>query len=498
MFAVVRILLASVVFLAAVGFAPPAPAQEAVQDPPAPAPATAPAESAVDPGSVQREALFDIAFHALATGNLDLAEQAFGQAADLPGDVAKSAVAASFVERVRRLRATRPAPPHAPAGSGRAPAVPPLLGAGPDDRASGNDTAGRDRSGHVPLLLTTSVLGLAAYGWMLPTALGVPQDKTFLGLYMLAASASFAIPYLTTATTPVSSAQANLAFYGGTRGLWHGLLFSAIFAGNLSFDQRPRGFAGSMLVGSLTEAYGGYLLANRVDMTPGQARTIAVGGDAGFVLGMSTGFLLGLDRNGDGFDDAQAMIDAKARRMAAATFLGAVGGLTAGYFYGRHSDHTWGDGEVLRATATLGALYGMTVADLLDWKPGDRDGQRGFFGLLMLGMAGGLVVGDRLVSTTDFSVGQSLIIDVATVAGGLGALGVTVLLGNSGGTEKPLLVATSLGGALGFGLSYWAFHGAAESKATARLTSALGATRLAVLPLVGDKGQKGVSLAGAF
>src|SRR5438552_3138840 len=92
----------------AVGPAPAIPAAPAAADPPPPPapappapPAAAPPAAAppADPYQLRREALFDIAFAALASGRLELAKQSFDAAAALPGDPVRASVAASFADR---------------------------------------------------------------------------------------------------------------------------------------------------------------------------------------------------------------------------------------------------------------------------------------------------------------------------------------------------------------------------------------------------------------
>src|SRR6185295_10816383 len=114
-----------------------------------------------------------------------------------------------------------------------------------------------------------------------------------------------------------------LAFYGGTRGAWHGLLLGSLFAGILSPDHHFGAWNASMLLGSVAGTVGGYGLAAGDRLTPGQARTIAAVGDFGLLSGFGAGFLLKLDRKDSG--------DAEARGMAAAGLLGTTAGLAGGY-----------------------------------------------------------------------------------------------------------------------------------------------------------------------
>jgi hypothetical protein len=419
-----------------------------------------------------REAFFDRAVEALVSGALDVAELRFAQAAALPGDPVRSAVATSFGERVRRLRVEK-------------------------DRAAAKAAASpkeRETSGRVPLLGTTTLLGLGLYGWTLPETLNVDGGgRPYIGLYMLTAGSAFVVPYFLTRGKTVTPGQANLSFYGGTRGMYHGVLLSALVGGNLGPNAQYRLWTGSLLAGSLVELWAGYQLASRLGMTAGQARTIAVGGDFGLGFGFAMGALAGLHHT-DHSDDARA------RGMAATGFFGAAAGMGAGYLLGQRRNNTWGDGEVMRASGLLGLWMGATANYLLDWDPRESSGSdKAFFATLMLPTMGGLVAGDVLVKDANFSVGQSLLVDLSMVAGGLGGAGITYLVvGDSVDSLDPFFISSAAGALLGFGVSAWAFRDTAEGKSVAWLSRKLAAPQVAVLPLIGRAGERGVAVGGMF
>ena len=73
------------------------------------------------------------------------------------------------------------------------------------------------------LVIGSSILGLAFYDWALPASSDL-NDKEAVAAGMFAAAASFFGPYLATRGTQVSAGEANLALYGGTRGIPHGIL----------------------------------------------------------------------------------------------------------------------------------------------------------------------------------------------------------------------------------------------------------------------------------
>jgi hypothetical protein len=208
-------------------------------------------------------------------------------------------------------------------------------------------------------------------------------------------------------------------------------------------------------------------------------------GDFGLGLGFGTGFLLDFD----GSDKTQ---DQRARRMGGAGLVGAAVGLTSGYLLAHRRDNTWGDGEVLRMAGLLGAWSGFTIADVTD------AGKKPGIGVVMVGGLLGLGVGDQLVVPTDFSVGQSLLVDLASVAGALAAAGTLYLVSPENWSEKPFIFASAIGGIGGFGLSYWALKGRAEDSATAALTRTFAGGTVSLLPLVGGRGERGLTIIAGF
>ena len=448
---------------------------------PAP-PAAAPGEDAApaDPFAAQRDVLFDIALRALVAGDLLQAEHAFTVAAGLGGDPAARSVAASFAARVRALRIARLASP--PPGS---------MNPGPRSAASSTGPGAvpaPDNAGHVPFLLTTTALGLGLYGWTLPGALGVHANeapRTFLGLYMLGAAGSFALPFFATHGDNVSAGQANLAFYGGTRGAYLGQLLAALISGDVSSSNRYGTFAGSLLAGSVLGLTTGMVIADRSRMSPGQAHTTGVIGDFGLGMGFGFAFLFG-------FDDSEQTRDSQARRIGGTALLGTSAGLVGGYWLGLHRDNTWGDAEVMRASGLCGVLAGITVAD------GLNTGKQASAATLMVAGALGAVVGDRLVVNTDFTVGQSIVVDLSTVAGGLASAGLLYLVSPVGWSERPFLLAGTLGAGGGLAVSYLAFSSHTAGAAANGAARDPENLRFSLLPMLGFAGVRGITLSGGF
>jgi hypothetical protein len=457
-----------------------------------------PDDPAADPHAIRREALFDVAVGALAAGNLDVAERAFVDAAAVPGDPTRAAVAASFAERVRRLRERRAqeTPINTPRAAATAPGVPVTAGTlstRPVRRPVGLAATSADRGARAPLVGITTLLGLALYGWTLPTALGISDEsaRPFVGVYLLTAASSFAVPYFVTRRANITPGQANVAFYGGTRGAWHGVFAGALITGNLSPDRRYRAWTASLLLGSLVELGGGLVLATRAEMSAGQVRTMGALGDFGLLWGLGTGFFFKLHQ--------KETADQQARGMAAAALVGSAAGLTGGYLLARRRDNTWGDGEVMRMAGLVAGLTGLGFVDLFD-REVDFD-RRAAPAVAVTTSALGVLAGDYLVRRTDFTVSQSMLIDLSAVSGALGAAGLAYLLlpERTENTDPPLVIAAGLGGTAGFALAYWALADKARPAPDPLRARGAQIPRLSVLPMFGGAGGgQGLALAGTF
>jgi hypothetical protein len=418
--------------------------------------------------------LIDEGLLAVRDGDLARAEFLFTRAAVEAPTAPLRATATLLAQRVRAL-------------AGRAPAPRTGGGGGDDDLATATPGAAR-----AMVLVTTTALGLAAWGWTVPIALGIDNEgsesRGFLGLYMLTAASSFAVPFFWTRAQPPTLGQANLAFYGGTRGVAYGLVFSLLLLGDSgdgAFDGRLR--AGSILLASVGGLVGGSLWARQAPMSAGQARTTAVVGDLGLGAGLLAGVL---------FSGADEDFDQAEQRVTGATGLaGAALGVAGGRWFSLRRDNSWGDGEVMRAGGLYGVLLGATASMAGDY----TDSPRAMAATLLTGGALGLVGGDLLVRQTSFTVTGAVLVDLALLSGGLGGAGIFHLI-DGGDHDTGYFWSASAGAGLAAGLAYYSLR---DSSLGGHRDLASGAT-FTVLPLLpastgaAGPGLSGLSLAGRF
>lgn len=300
--------------------------------------------------------------------------------------------------------------------------------------ASGEATGAGGTHDAKPLFLASSwLMGLAFYGWAVPVLAEVEGGDSFAGVYLLTAGASTILPMLATHGQQVSDAAAVLWIYGSTRGIAHGAMVP--YLSEESPDSKAQ--LGCALGFSLAEGIAGFSFAQASHMRTGSAGTYVTGGDFGLLYGLGFADLANTDLGG----------------TATAMLLGSALGLAGARVLDVRRDYTYGDGAVMRMAGWVGGFAGVAAATIAGGSNRHDNG----VALAMAGGVVGLAIGDRLVSGTQFTFGQSVVVDVSTVAGGLMGLGVGFILpqGDSGEHQDEVLTtSSSIGTMLGFALGY--------------------------------------------
>lgn len=404
--------------------------------PPAPPPAPAPTASADAP---EVDARYSQAMTDFAAGSFADAAAGFDDVVAKTNDPGRKATATEMGKQARARISTVPAsgvggpPGVSPAGTGEAPPA-----GAPVDKPEDARLDQKSRDGRYVLLIGTTVMGLALYGPTLAVLAEDSSSKTEVGMYMLGAGSSFFVPYLLTRNEPVSWGMSDAWLYGSTRGALHGFFLLAL-AGNNSNPSDKEVFS-TLSLASLAEGTGFTLWAQGTHASAGLTNSMGGGSDfgIGFSLGLSSLVLP---------DDSLGL-----RWAGIAGLSGAAVGYGAGYWWGSLRNPTWGDATVLRTAGTLGAYVGAVPMIL-----GEVDNRQAWAATLMLGAAGGLVLGDRLLEGHDFTTGQGIVTELATLAGGLagGGLGYLVSPDNNDTAQMKIMATGAvLGAAGGFALTY--------------------------------------------
>jgi hypothetical protein len=279
------------------------------------------------------------------------------------------------------------------------------------------------------MLAATTWAGITLYGSSLPTAFNL-STRIAVGVYMLTAGSGFFIPYLLTKDEPVTYGQANLVYYGLSRGYAHGALFQVALQGN---DPSIESVNGTAFFVGIGESYFAYKAVKKWEIGNGAANLMVVYGDFGFLGSFAIANQLDLFESGSG--------------LATTVLAGSYVGLGIGYCLGKDGLLSAGDAEIIRTTTYLGAYLPLGI--LLEIKPHNS---KAFTTTMFLTGVAGAFVGHQLVKDHDFQFMQGAIVELGTLAGGLVGAGVGFMINN----ENPNWTVSSaaVGAMVSFGLMY--------------------------------------------
>jgi hypothetical protein len=433
--------------------APEAPAQPVVEEPPPPvppAPSPVPPAPAVD--SQEVVTLFDQAIEALIQGRFDAAARGFEEVARQSVELERRSAANELARQAqKRMQLT----PVASTKSGEGPAL--------ED----------EEDGRAAFLSTTIVLGLN-YGWMVPLILDVDDAKAFVGLSLLTAGAAFTVPYLLTKDDEITRGMATLGSSGAAFGFAHGALAYLTVVGIDDVETRP--LLATMLGTSMVEGTLGYIFAKDQKMSAARALALSSGSLWGLGLTGGTNFLLtGEDTN---------------PQVAYGTMLlGSAAGAYAGFRYEQARRPTDGDVSIVSYTGLLGGY--TALAPLL---AADVENPRVIAGSLMGGALLGLAGGDHLLKGRDYTRSAAGVISLGSLAGGLlGAGGAFLVTPEDGETATWIVTGSAAGAIGGLVLMLSAFDDGRPEPAADENGVAMQLT-----PIIGEQGETGLGLSGAF
>jgi hypothetical protein len=326
-----------------------------------------------------------------------------------------------------------------PEGSTGQPAAAPAAVSAADQNAANIAVEGDARWG---LVGVSTAAGLGFYGWLLPLSLNLQNPTQFAGVYLLTGAASFFIPFALTLNTPITWGAANMLYGGAFHGPGHAQAFLSLInyqedINNFTFQPRA---AVSLLFGA-AEMAGGVLWANMTGMSAGTAHAIIVGSDIGAGVAGAVAILITFSAT-----------STPLQVPAGLALAGSAGGIVAGSIVGPMLHLTWGDAELLWISTLLGAYVTVpfvSYSDTADIRP--------YAGLALVGAAGGAVAGYYLLQGLHLELGQAVLIDLGTLAGGLVGLGTSLILGGTS-NSKVTLTATMVGAVGGFAISYVAMR----------------------------------------
>jgi len=288
-----------------------------------------------------------------------------------------------------------------------------------------------DQKGRGALLVNSALLSAGFYGWAVPVATDEQDGARAVGGYFFLTAAGVLIPYFMTEQSDISRGQAMMDFYGGSRGIAHGIALYYFTDPQRDSDRAPYGWG---FVGSVTEriAFGQWARATK--MSEGHAATIGVGGDMGTAL--SAILASGHDLWNEDFQSAAGGL----------ILGGSVAGIVIGDQLAKAGDYTRGDAYVLRGLSWLGAGVPAALGDVINANGKDVSSMATVGGLAALGL------GHRLMRDMEFTSSQGLTVLMVEIA--VATMATAVVVTSDADDSEPYSVAAALGGTAGFALGY--------------------------------------------
>ncbi|MDO9575045.1 MAG: hypothetical protein Q7J55_00785 [bacterium] len=270
-------------------------------------------------------------------------------------------------------------------------------------------------------------LTLSWYGWAIPRALGVKNNKVIVASEMTLPLSVLISGLSATKTRPITNTHAINSLGGACLGIADGFYLNSIFGinGEQSSLILPVGM-------SLLENVGGFVLSDRVDITEGEAEFSVLSAGEGYFYGLGFAELFCIK------SDAGKGLLALGTRIPA-QFIG--------YKIASIKEYTPADGEIVLTAGLLGAA---TTCNLLFQF--DIEGNKLYISGAMLGNIAGCAVMDRIKGERHFSRGNGILAYAGAYLGALFGTGLNALFDIE--NEKLFRMVPNLTAILGFAVTY--------------------------------------------
>ncbi|MCK4307378.1 hypothetical protein KAW50_04020 [candidate division WOR-3 bacterium] len=301
-----------------------------------------------------------------------------------------------------------------------------------------------DQSGRGRFLYHHLALSYLVHAPCLVSIIAPEDPATGTGLYLVSSSIGFYLPWKLTKNKSFSRAQQDMSFYMGTRGALWGALISWFFD-----LEEGREFAMPILATSIGGEILGYNFAQKISI--GQSRATGAYTDFGMLEGYLTGHLIQIGKMGDDFS-TKTLISCVLSGAVLGGGLGVYRARTAPYTEGNVTViQTSG---ILGGTI-LEAIY-LTIRGFEDWEDWTDNDKRLAFAMPIIGIPIGMGIGERLVKKLSLKEGDGLLISAGTTAGALLGLGLSFLFvpDPTENTGRVYSVLPAIGALAGFTLTY--------------------------------------------
>jgi len=281
-----------------------------------------------------------------------------------------------------------------------------------------------------------SGLGLSWYGLTIPAVVERGSASIAIGTYLLTAGGCyfFADGYAESHDISYNGAQAFQYF--ATRGIAHGYALAGIAMGN---DLNHR-IAVPLATGvSIAEGFAAMSMLSGSEWSEGRMGALSTFGDAGILLGISTGYLLD-PGNPEIIND----IGDNTRRYSISFLLATGTSLFLGSFVSSRVSYEPGDAILQESIGYLGAAAGFVLADLSS--ESSRNTQ---MLATSLGLIAGQSIGTYAADKRRLSSGTANTVRLLTSGGVILGLGIAFIASDENAGRTTYMTAGTLGGMIG-------------------------------------------------
>lgn len=262
----------------------------------------------------------------------------------------------------------------------------------------------KQKSGKALLVTTATSLSLLYYGWAIPAALGIEEDRNIIGMYMLTSAAGFFTPLMLYRKEEVSMGMARAYSAGSSLGIFHGFALSTAIYGE---DIDERGALGLSVFASVSESFLAFKYAQKHKLSEGNVSMMSMGTSMGMLYGLGFSYLGNADLRG----------------TSAISLIASGAGLYAGNYFTGKQNITVGDVNAISSWSILGAYLALPIINSFHPETSNTNYDKVYISGIMAGSVLGIGYGLHTTRNYDYSKAQGRILGLGPIVGGLLGLG---------------------------------------------------------------------------